>query len=102
MDDNKSKELSPSWKGSIIFGLINIFLVILCTQIRIVLFSNAMILLLICGICVTFEFIKTDWREGFKASAIGCVIGLIFHCVASILYVTRILGALIAPFLRLL
>lgn len=100
MDNNKSKEPSPSWKGCIIIGLINFFLVILCTQIRIVLFSNAMILLLIGGICTTFHFIKTDWLEGFKVSAIGCVIGLIFHCVAALLYVTCILGALISPFLR--
>ena len=91
-DNNESK---PQWKGCVIFGLINIALVLLCTKLNIIMISAAMILLIVIGVAVTVQSVKEDWREGFKASAFGCVIGLLLNCFAAVLYVFNILSGVI-------
>lgn len=93
-------ETKPSWKGCIIFGIINILLVLLCTKLSIVLVSTAMILLIITGIAVAVKSIKEDSEAGFKLSALGCVVGLLLQCVAGVLYVFNIVSNIISPFIK--
>ena len=73
----ENKESKPQWKGCIIFGIINIIFVLLCTKLNIVMLSVALILLIAAGVVTTIQSIKEDWKEGFKGSAIGCVVGLL-------------------------
>ena len=47
----------PQWKGCIIFGLVNIGLVLLCTKLNIIMISVAMILLIAAGVWITFQSI---------------------------------------------
>ena len=93
-------EPKPSWKGCIIFGIINILLVLLCTKLSIVLVSTAMILLIITGIAFAVKSIKEDREAGFKLSALCCVIGLLLQCAAAILYVFNIVSGIISPFVK--
>ena len=86
----------PSWKGCIIFGIINLLLVLLCTKLNIILVSAALVLLIIAGIVVSAQSIKEDFKSGFKISAIGCVIGLLLQLFAGALYVFNILSGIIA------
>lgn len=95
MDNNKSKEATPSWKGCIIFGVINILLVLLCTQLGKMVLSNSVILLIVAGFVFSIQCIREDWKAEFKASAVGCIIGLVLHCGAAILYVVNILNVAI-------
>ncbi|MBR3635383.1 MAG: hypothetical protein IKN47_04225 [Lachnospiraceae bacterium] len=94
MEEN-TNETKPQWKGCVIFGLINIALVLLCTKLNIIMVSAVMILLIVIGVAVTIQSLKEDWREGFKASAVGCVIGLLLNCFAGVLYIFNILSGLI-------
>ena len=87
MGEDNNKEPKPQWKGCIIFGIVNIIFVLLCTKLNIVMLSVALILLIAAGVVTTIQSIKEDWQEGFKGSAIGCVVGLLLNCFASILYV---------------
>lgn len=75
--EKKNKVPAPRWKGCIIFGLINIVFVLLCTQLNIVMLSVALILLILAGVVTAIQSIKEDWQEGFKVSAIGCMVGLL-------------------------
>ena len=93
-------EQKPSWKGCIVFGIINILLVLLCTKLNIILISTAMILLIIIGIAVTAKSVKEDRESGFKLSALGCVVGLLLQCVAGVLYVFNIVSNIISPFVK--
>lgn len=97
MEEN-NKNPKPQWKGCIIFGLINIGLVLLCTKLNIVMISVAMILLIVVGIGVTFKSIKEDWQEGFKLSTFGCVIGLLLNCFSGILYIYNVLVNILGLF----
>lgn len=88
----------PQWKGCIIFGLVNIGLVLLCTKLNIIMISVAMILLIAAGVWITFQSIKEDWKEGFKLSVFGCVAGLLLNCFSAVLYVYNILSNLLGLF----
>ena len=57
-----SNEAKPQWKGDVIFGLINIALVLLCTKLNIIMISAAMIILIVLGVVVAFQSMKEDWR----------------------------------------
>lgn len=92
-------ETKPSWKGCIIFGIINILLVLLCTKLNIILISTAMILLIITGFAVAVKSIKDDREAGFRLSAFGCIIGLLLQCAAGVLYVFNIVSNIISPFI---
>ena len=98
----RDKMPAPSWKGCILFGIVNLILVWLCTKLNSILISVAMMLLLLTGVVVSCQSVREDWHEGFKLSAMGCVGGLIFHVVAGILYVINILLGVASPLLRIL
>ncbi len=93
--EEKNKVPAPQWKSCIIFGLINIALVLLCTKLNIVMISVALIILIVAGVVVAAQSIKEDWKESFKLSAIGCVVGLLLNCFAAVLYVFNILSSII-------
>lgn len=101
MNENKLEEPTPSWKGCIIFGIINILLVLLATNIRVILISLSLILILIIGMATSVHSMKADWKMGFKISSIGCVVGLLLHLCALILYVCNIASGILAIFLRI-
>lgn len=98
--DEPVKTPSPSWKGCIIFGIINLLLVFLCTKLNILLISTALILLIITGFAITAKSVKEDWSAGFRLSALGCVIGLLLQCAAAVLYVFNILSGIISMFIK--
>lgn len=75
----ENKIPTPRWKGCIIFGIVNIGLVLLCTKLNIIILSVSLILLIAAGVVTTMQSIKEDWQEGFKLSAVGCVIGLLLN-----------------------
>ncbi|MBO5451100.1 MAG: hypothetical protein IIX48_06400 [Lachnospiraceae bacterium] len=60
--------------------------------------SVALILLIAAGVDTTIQSIKEDWKEGFKVSAIGRVIGLLLNCFAAVLYVFNVLSSLLSIF----
>ena len=94
----ENKESKPQWKGCIIFGIINIIFVLLCTKLNIVMLSVALILLIAAGVVTTIHSIKEDWKEGFKLSAIGCVVGLLVNFFAAVLYVFNVLSSILGMF----
>lgn len=96
--EDKNKEPEPQWKGSVIFGIINILLVLLCTKLNIILISGVMILLILCGFVLSLQGIKENWKAGFKLSALGCVAGLLLQCLAGTLYVINILMGFVVMF----
>lgn len=98
MGEDNNKEPKPQWKGCIIFGIVNIIFALLCTKLNIVMLSVALILLIAAGVVTTIQSIKEDWKEGFKGSAIGCVVGLLLNCFASILYVFNVLSSILSIF----
>ncbi len=98
METNDIKNPRPQWKGCIVFGIINILFVILCTKIHFVMISIAMILLIAAGIVATAQSVKEDWRQGFKLSAIGCTVGGLLNCLAGALYVFNILSSVLDLF----
>lgn len=89
--EEKNSIPKQQWKGCIIFGLVNIGLVLLCTKLNITMFSVSMILLIAAGVWSTVQSIKEDWKEGFKLSAFGCVVGLLLNVFSVVLYVYNIL-----------
>lgn len=93
---------TPQWKGCIIFGIVNIGLVLLCTKLNVIMLSVSLILLIAAGVVTTIQAIKEDWQEDFKLSAVGCVIGLLLNCFAAVLYVFNILAGIIGIFSRLI
>lgn len=95
------KVQTPSWKGCIILGIINIIGVFLCTALNLMLVSTPMIILIIVGVGVSISSIKEDYLAGFKISVIGCAIGLLLNLFAGALYVFKILSGVIALFLQL-
>ena len=98
MGEDNNKEPKPQWKGCIIFGIINIILVFLCTKLNIVMLSVTLILLIAAGVVTTIQSIKEDWNEGFKVSVIGCVVGLLLNCFAAVLYVFNVLSSILSIF----
>ena len=97
MNEN-NKASKTLWKGCIIFGIINIVFVLLCTKLNIVMLSVALILLIAAGVVTTIQSIKEDWQEGFKVSAIGCIVGLLLNCFATVLYVFNVLSSILGIF----
>lgn len=87
---------TPSWKGCIIFGIVNILLVLLCTKLHIIVISVSLILMIVCGVIVTAQFIIEDWKAGFRLSAVGCAVGFLLQCLACMLYIFNILSGFIA------
>ncbi len=65
---------------------------------KVTLINAALILLIVAGVVATVKTIKEDWGEGFKASAIGCTVGLILHLIFAVLYVLNVLGNILAMF----
>lgn len=53
MEENK--ENNPQWKGCLIFGMINIGLVLLCTKLNVIVLSVSMIILIVIGVVVSFN-----------------------------------------------
>ena len=98
METNDIKNPRPQWKGCIVFGIINILFVILCTKINFVMISIALILLIAAGIVATAQSVKEDWRQGFKLSAIGCTVGVLLNCLAGALYVFNVLSSVLDLF----
>lgn len=96
--NENNKESKPQWKGCIIFGIINIVFVLLCTKLNIIMLSVALILLIAAGVVTTIQSIKEDWQEGFKVSAIGCIVGLLLNCFAAVLYVFNVLSSILGIF----
>lgn len=96
-NDNKA---SSSWKECLIFGIVNILLVILATKLNIMLISVAIILLIVAGVVVSAQYTRENMNEGYKLSAVGCVIGLLLHCGAGVLYVFNILMGFIGIFVH--
>lgn len=90
-----NKEPEPQWKGCIIFGIVNIVLVLLATKLNIVLISAALILIIAACFCATIQLAKEDWQNNFKISAVGCLAGLMLNCFATVLYVFNILSNII-------
>ncbi|MCR5541671.1 MAG: hypothetical protein K6F71_12760 [Ruminococcus sp.] len=95
------KENKASWKGDIIFGVINILLVLLCTKLNIILISSAMVLLIIIGIAVSAQSVKENFAAGHKLAAIGCGVGVLLQCTAAVLYVVNILMGLLGMIMQL-
>lgn len=96
--EEKNKIPTPQWKGCIIFGIVNIGLVLLCTKLNVIMISAILILLIAAGVVTTIQSIREDWQEGFKLSVVGCVIGLLLNCFAAVLYVFNILASIIGMF----
>ena len=95
-------EHKSSWKGCIIFGIINILLVLLCTKLNVMIISTGMMLLIAAGIYVSVQSAKEDFGAGLRAQALGCVVGLLVNAGAAVLYVVNILLGLINTVMRLL
>ena len=95
------EENKASCKGDIIFGLINILLVLLCTKLNIILISSAMVLLIIIGIAVSAQSVKENFAAGHKLAAIGCGVGVLLQCAAAVLYVVNILMGLLGMIMQL-
>lgn len=100
MNEKNIKEHKPFWKGCIIFGIINILLVLLCTNLNVLMISSAMIILIIIGVVISFHFIIENWKSGFKASALGCIVGFLLQCFAGLWYGLNILSGLISLFIH--
>lgn len=98
---SEDKKPALKWKECIIFGIVNILLVLLATKLNILLISTLMILLIIVGISVSAQYIKEEWKKGYKVSAVGCGVGLLLHCGAGVLYVINILTGVIGVFVNL-
>jgi hypothetical protein len=94
-------EHKSSWKGCIIFGIINILLVLLCTKLNVMIISTGMMLLIAAGIYVSVQSAKEDFGAGLSAQALGCVVGLLVNAGAAVLYVVNILLGLINTVMRL-
>lgn len=71
-DEDEYKEPTPSWKGTVIFGIVNIVCVLLATMTRTVFFSSFLVILLMFGVMFSAKCIVDDWKEGFKTSAFLC------------------------------
>ena len=86
----ENEEHKPSWKFCVGIGIVNLILVFLATNFRIVFLSEGLVI-----------FIVQDWKAGFKRSAIGCLVGLVLNGIACEIYVSTILSTLIAQITRL-
>lgn len=99
-DEKEYKEPTPSWKGTVIFGIVNIVCVLLATMTRTVFFSSFLVILLMFGVMFSAKCIVDDWKEGFKTSAFLCVIGTLLNVAAALIYVFTILAVTIGKFIH--
>ena len=97
----ENEEHKPSWKFCVGIGIVNLILVFLATNFRIVFLSEGLVIFIIIGIIGSGTFIVQDWKAGFKRSAIGCLVGLVLNGIACEIYVSTILSTLIAQITRL-
>lgn len=103
MDENKnpagmeddSKEYESTWKSSIVFGLICIGLVWLCTKLPIRILSVSLILILLIGVAVSAQAVKDAWKAEQRAEALLSCIGFALHIAAAVLYVIDIFQGLL-------
>lgn len=93
------KEPTPSWKDTVIFGIVNIVCVLLATMTSIVFLSSFLVILLMFGVMFSAKCIVDDWKEGFKTSAFLCVIGTLLNVAAALIYVFTILAVTIGKFI---
>lgn len=98
-DEDEYKEPTPSWKDTVIFGIVNIVCVLLATMTRTVFFSSFLVILLMFGVMFSAKCIVDDWKEGFKTSAFLCVIGTLLNVAAALIYVFTILAVTIGKFI---
>ena len=92
MEENKTPK--PSWKGILIFGIVDFALVLLATRVfNIVFISTGLMIVILTGIVVSVSSIKEDWINGFKMSIIGDIVGLLFQFGAVALYIMSIFSA---------
>ena len=89
-DEKEYKEPTPSWKGTVIFGIVNIVCVLLATMTRTVFFSSFLVILLMFGVMFSAKCIVDDWKEGFKTSAFLCVIGTLLNVAAALILAVTI------------
>ena len=99
-DEEQYKEPTPSWKGTVIFGIVNIVCVLLATMTSIVFLSSFLVILLMFGVMFSAKCIVDDWKEGFKTSAFLCVIGTLLNVAAALIYVFTILAVTIGKFIH--
>lgn len=94
MEENKTPK--PSWKGILIFGIVDFALVLLATRVfNIVFISTGLMIVILAGIVVSVSSIKEDWINGFKMSIIGDIVGLLFQFGAVALYIMSIFSSLL-------
>lgn len=98
-DEEEYKEPTPSWKDTVIFGIVNIVCVLLATMTSIVFLSSFLVILLMFGVMFSAKCIVDDWKEGFKTSAFLCVIGTLLNVAAALIYVFTILAVTIGKFI---
>jgi hypothetical protein len=79
------------WKGSVIFGFINIGLVFLCTKLDRIILSTTMLALIFVGIYLSADDFKESWKEKNLGLALLEAIGLVIHIIALIIYIVAIL-----------
>lgn len=100
--DINGKNRQPRGKGAVIFGAINLLLVILCSWLKVFILSTAMIILLILGICVSVQGIKEAKAIAQKKQLAVDIAGLLINCAALLLYaftfVTRLLNMILRFF----
>lgn len=99
-DEEEYKEPTPSWKDTVIFGIVNIVCVLLATMTSIVFLSSFLVILLMFGVMFSAKCIVDDWKEGFKTSAFLCVIGTLLKVAAALIYVFTILAVTIGKFIH--
>ena len=98
-DEYEYKEPTPSWKDTVIFGIVNIVCVLLATMTSIVFLSSFLVILLMFGVMFSAKCIVDDWKEGFKTSAFLCVIGTLLNVAAALIYGFTILAVTIGKFI---
>ena len=99
-DEDEYKEPTPSWKDTVLFGIVNIVCVLLATMTSIVFLSSFLVILLMFGVMFSAKCIVDDWKEGFKTSAFLCVIGTLLNVAAALIYVFTILAVTIGKFIH--
>ncbi len=88
--DEHKKTYESMWKSDIIFGLICIGLVLLCTKLPVRILSVGLILILLGGVVISAQNIKESWKAGLHGQALLGCIGFSLHIAAVVLYVIGI------------
>lgn len=67
-NDNKA---SSSWKECLIFGIVNILLVLLAIKLNIILISVAIILLIVAGVVVSAQYTRENGMKDINYQQLG-------------------------------